>query len=102
MRLDAFSGAGRRLARAIRQSAAAAGLDALVLSADERPWASNTYTGARHRIVLGIPAGTARYRWLVALEEAELTMRGHIALPPAILSLDDERVTLEVVTLESH
>ena len=102
MRLDAFTGSGRRLARALRLSAADAGLDALLLSASERPWASATYAGARHQLVLGIPASTARYRWLAGLAEAELAMRDHVALPPAILAADDERVTLEIVTLESH
>ncbi|TPG12622.1 hypothetical protein [Sphingomonas oligophenolica] len=102
MKLDAFTGAGRRLARALRLSAVTAGLDALVLSATEQPWASATYIGARHRIELGLPAGPARYRWLAGLAEAELPMRGHIALPPAILAADDDRVTLEIVTLESH
>lgn len=102
MRLDAFTGAGRRLARALRQSAATAGLDALVLSANERPWASATYTGAHHQIVLGIPAGPCRHRWLAGLAEVDLPMRGQIALPPAILTADDERVMLEIVTLESH
>jgi hypothetical protein len=102
MRLDAFTGAASRLARALRASAADAGLDALVLSAHERPWASATYVGARHHIVLGLPASVARYRWLAALAEAELPMRGHVALPPAILLADDDTVKLEVVTLESH
>ena len=102
MKLDAFTGAARRLARALRVSAADAGLDALILSSHERPWASVTYVGARHHIVLGIPASVARYRWLATLGEAELPMRGHVALPSAILSTNDETVTLEVVTLESH
>ncbi|MDE0878222.1 MAG: hypothetical protein OSB00_06085 [Sphingomonas bacterium] len=102
MRLDTVTGAGRRLVRALRLSAAGAGLDPLLLSASERPWASATYVGARHLITFGIPASPDRHRWLASLVEADLAMRGHVALPPAILSTDDERVVLEVVTLESH
>jgi len=102
MRLDAFTGVGRRLVRALRVSASEAGIDVLLVSATEHPWASATYVGARHQVTLGIPANPARHRWLAGLAEAELPMHGHIALPPAILSTDDERVLLEVVTLESH
>ena len=96
------AGAARRLARALRTSATAAGLDALILSTTERPWASATYVGARHRLVIGLPASHARHRWLAALAEADLPMRGHIALPPALLSTTDETVMIEVVTLEAH
>lgn len=94
--------AGPRLIRALRRAAADAGLDPLLLEASERPWASATYVGARHLVTFGIPASHARYHWLAALAETDLPMRGHVALPPAILSADDERVLLEVVTLESH
>ena len=90
------------LARALIASSIAAGCDATVTAQDSRPWASATYIGARHVVTLSSPACVTRYRWLAALTDIELPVRGHIALPPAILRADDDTVVLEVVALENH
>ena len=90
------------LARALVAAATAAGCDATVTAIATRSWASATYVGAHHEVALAIRACVERYRWLASLAQADLPVRGHVALPPTILSADDGGVLLEVLTLESH
>lgn len=91
------------LIRALTRSAADAGVDLTVTQANERPWASVTFSGARHRLLIEGPAGNAFDGWLAQLGEAELTMRGHIVLEPEIawVTSDQEvrRAGLEVISL---
>ena len=95
-----MSTASLALARALRRSAIEAGCEPTIISVSGCPWASVTFAGERHHVVLAIPASTARYRWLAGLDETDLPMHGRIALPPTILSADDRTLELDVLTLE--
>ena len=90
------------LTRALIASAAASGCDAAVVALHTRAWASATFVGARHVVTLASHACVGRYRWLAELAEIDLPVRGHVVLPPAILSAGDERVVLEIIALEDH
>ncbi|MBX9796912.1 MAG: hypothetical protein K2Y03_08515 [Sphingomonas sp.] len=68
-------------------------------------WASATFTGARHQLVLQAPPSDALDAWLGTLGEAEIALPGHLV---ADLHLDHvargaERVeaTLAVLTVET-
>lgn len=67
-----------RLARALVADARAAGVTATVETASERPWASVTYSGARHRLTLTAGDAPGLAGWIAALPEAELAVRGHL------------------------
>ena len=94
------SGAHRKLCTALLRHAPYAVIDA----ARERPWASITFTGARHWLTLSVPAHLAD---TVArdLPEAQLPLAGHIVADLVILrkrpqglstALEIEALTVEV------
>jgi hypothetical protein len=73
-----------------------------------RPWASVTFSGARHRICFtleGDGAGAAADEFLGSMAEAEFALRGHIL---ADISLAEEqreapdrvRISLEALTVK--
>ena len=65
----------RHLLRALQASAAAAGCAVELAHAGERPWATATFAGARHRVqATAEPA--ALLRWLSMLPEADLPLSG--------------------------
>lgn len=67
------------LMRAIVASAAAAGCVVEIAAAEERPWASATFVGARHRLTVDAAPSRAFDAWLAGLSDTELVMRGLIA-----------------------
>ncbi len=86
--------------------AAACGASVSVSHAAATRWASATFTGARHDIrVTGADTPAVR-RWLAALPEADLAMRGHLIAELAVLryerSGDDIIATLEALTVEER
>lgn len=95
-----------RLIRALAQDAAVAGCTATIAADGSRPWASATFVGERHRLTLTLTPVVAARRWLDALAEAELPMRGHVAMPPAIDAVAERdgalHVDLSVLTLHDH
>lgn len=104
MRMAPIGGAGRcggdalaRLTRALAASTAAAGCDTLhVVAGTSRPWASATFVGERHRLTLTLAPIDAARRWLAALADAELPMRGHVAMPPATDAVAERDGTLAI------
>lgn len=92
------------LARALDRSAQGAGLNLTIRHADWRRWASATFTGARHELTVELPDGDAAERWLAALPEAELPIRGHLVADAVILRTHGEGETrvaaLEILTVE--
>ena len=94
------------LARALDRSARGAGLTLAVRHADWRRWASATFTGARHELTVELPDGDAAERWLDALPEADLPVRGHLVADAVVLRQHGEgelRVaTLEILTVEDR
>lgn len=77
-----------------------------------RSWASVTFTGARHELVLrlsGEDASAAADAFLADLDVAEFRLRGHILADVALVSRDESadaegapfiRIRLEALTVE--
>ena len=92
------------LARAVRR---ATGPGSEILSACERAWASASFVGARHQLVLALPTGLARgdaVRLAAALGDREWTVRGTIVADLAADVLEDSdgrcRLNVEALTVE--
>jgi hypothetical protein len=73
-----------------------------------RAWASATFSGARHELVLrldGYNAGAVADRLLLGLDAAEFTLRGHILADIALVQREAlaggvQRLRLEALTVE--
>jgi len=82
--------------------------DAVVEEISSRSWASITFTGARHRIVLrldGVGANESADRLCDLLERAEFEIRGHIVADIELAAReiapnDGVRLTIEALTVE--
>ncbi len=85
------------LERALLASAGSAGCTLAIARSEMERWASVTFAGARHRIALTGQAAPALNRWIVALPEAELALRGHLV---ADLTIERRTRTGAIVTLE--
>jgi hypothetical protein len=92
--------AGTRLARALARS----GPGIVVTARASTPWASVTFTGARHVLTLEAPASAALDAWLEALPETEFAIPGHLVADLAVAEMrrDGARVEvrIEVLTVE--
>lgn len=66
----------------------------LVLAGTSEPWASVTYTGARHTLTCG--AGPD----LAGIEEAEFALPGHIVADIGF-ERNDDRLMIEALTIEA-
>lgn len=62
------------LVRALRASAAAAGVGMEVIHAASRPWSSATFSG--EQVDLAVKLGEDASTWLGGLSESDLPMRG--------------------------
>ncbi|MBD8548520.1 hypothetical protein [Sphingomonas sp. CFBP 8760] len=94
--------AGVPLVRALLADAAAAGCAARVVSATARDWASATFVGARHHIVIAV-TGEGADGWTRHLPEADLPLWQHIVADltiDAVTTVGEERhVTIAALTL---
>lgn len=81
--------------RVIAQLLELAGSDSSVIATSSRPWASATFLGARHKIILkltGTDHSQRADRFTEALPEAQFSISGHIVAEACIdarQSLDD-------------
>jgi len=82
---------------------------AIVEALESRSWASITFSGERHRIVLrlaGEGADAAADRFLDGLAEREFALDGHILADITLVSDDRRgdsvRLTLEALTVEAR
>jgi hypothetical protein len=102
--------AGRELERALRADlagfAGSVGVDIV-----SRPWASITFSGASHRLVLrlaGPGARAAAKGFLCALGDRDFALRGHVLADIAATDFmrddgdDHVRLTLEALTVEEE
>ena len=98
--------ADRLLQRAIERSADAAGVGIVVTRCTLTRWASATFAGARHELAATLTGGSVAERWLAALPEAELPVRGHLVADLKIVAATraDDRieVVLEALTVEDR
>ncbi len=96
---------GVLLERALRGAAERGGVVLAIADAGWTAWASATFVGARHRLVLHAAAGDAFDRWLAELPEAELPMRRHLVAELAVTARWREDgaacAILEVLTVEA-
>jgi hypothetical protein len=92
------SGPVRQLLRALARSAEAAGCATLLTHLSETPWATVTFSGARHQ-VRAVGDATALTRWLAMLPEAELPLSGWFVASCAAEIAGGEAV-IELLVLE--
>lgn len=95
---------GRDAARALIAALAAAALSAQIIltvaDVEERPWASATFSGARHVVSVGLDGdGAAIDRWLAALPEVQWAMRHHIVADIAVMIRSAGGATIEALTV---
>lgn len=95
---------GTQLERALVRSAAEAGVILSPTVATATPWASVTFTGARHRLTMVATRSSALDAWLAGTSEAELHLRGHLVADLIVAgttdATDSVKVTLEALTVE--
>jgi hypothetical protein len=87
------------LLRAIRD---AGGAPMVVLEAESTPWASVTFSGARHQVGLRFDGagGAARAEaWARMLGAAEFDLPGHLVADVAEVSLDGEILRFSALTV---
>lgn len=90
-----------RLAAAIVAHAHAAGVPARLVALDIRPWASATFVGERHRIVLAAAPSPVRAAWLAALPETEIAVAHHVLVDLSVAgAAHPTRVVLETLLIE--
>jgi hypothetical protein len=96
--------AGDELRRALRAEFVQLAIESLA----SRSWASVTFSGARHRLVLrfeGEDAAAAADAFLDGLGEREVVLRGHILADIALVTDERERgmarLTVEALTVEA-
>lgn len=100
--------AGAELERAIRDALVPFRASTEVEELVSRPWASITFSGERHRLVLrlgGDCAAAAANAFLDGLAEREFQLRGHIVADIAVVGDvregDSVRLSLEALTVEA-
>lgn len=97
-------GIGGRLERALIASAAAHGCEIAVIEAALVPWASVSFTGARHQLVFVAPETPALRPWLAALPELDLPLSGHLVADLEVEAEETQgtalHITLAVLTVE--
>jgi len=98
--------AATRLERALLESARAAGCPLALRTSDMKRWASATFTGARHLLVLAGDASPALDGWIASLPEAEFALRHHLVADMVVQSVaragDGVTIGLEVLTVEER
>ena len=100
--------AGAELRRALGANFVTFGAAVTFESLTSRPWASITFAGERHKLVLCLPgpgAQAAVDAFLEGLEDREFALRGHVVADIAATEVErDEdgqvRLTLEALTVE--
>lgn len=98
--------ASRALRWALVRSAEAAGVSLEIHRAEAKAWASNTFDGARHLVLLGASTSKALQGWLESLPGTDVLMGGHLVADlqvPGILSGDGcTTAMLEILTVEDR
>ena len=97
--------AGVMLERALVASARTASCPVTIESADWKRWASATFTGARHELVLRGGCGAALDDWLAALPEVDLPLGRYLLADLVVASVvraeGEARIALEALTVEA-
>lgn len=93
--------AGVLLERALLRHAALRGVDLSIVSASWTRWASATFAGARHELLLAAAPSPALDAWIADLPEAEFALRGHLVADLTVESRTrvGDRVELKIGVL---
>lgn len=98
--------AGVLLERALLRHAAQRGIDLSIVSASWTRWASATFAGARHALLLTAPPSPALDAWIADLPEAEFALRGHLVADLTVESRtrvsDRVELNIGVLTVEER
>ena len=98
--------AGALLERALLRQVETAGIDLSIVSAGWTRWASATFVGARHDLLLAAPITPALDAWLAALPEAEFALRDHLVADLKVESRtrvgDRAELRIGVLTVEDR
>ncbi|WP_343518760.1 hypothetical protein [Sphingomonas sp.] len=99
--MSRWADAGTQLERALLRDAAAEGIMLTTLATDGTQWASVTFTGTRHRITIAAIGSPLLDRWLAALPDAEIQLRGHLVADLVVAGerRGGERVEIELEAL---
>lgn len=82
-----------------------AGHQAALVSHGERPWASATFAGSRHSVVLtfsGAGAQAAGEAFIAALPEHEFTLPGQLVADATVVAVDHAMLPAPVLTVEAE
>ncbi|SFR87154.1 hypothetical protein [Sphingomonas jatrophae] len=74
--------------------------DATFAATQSIPWASATFTGARHRLDLVLPSIEAATAFAAKAAELDLPLRGHIVADLVATAGADGCLTVEALTIE--
>ncbi|WP_066664729.1 MULTISPECIES: hypothetical protein [unclassified Sphingomonas] len=98
--------AGVLLERALPRHAARCGIDLSIVSAGWTRWASATFAGARHELLLAAAPSPALDAWIAELPEAEFALRGHLVADLTVESRsrvgDRVEIKVGVLTVEER
>ncbi len=98
--------AGTLLERALLRQAEVAGIDLSIVSAGWTRWASATFVGARHDLLLAAPPTPTLDAWAADLPEAEFALRGHLVADLKVESrthiCDRVELRIGVLTVEDR
>lgn len=102
--------AGTELRRALGVSFVSLGAAVTFESLTSRPWASITFAGERHRVLLCLPgpgAQAAVDAFLDGLEDREFALRGHVVADIEATGIQRDgdgqiRLALEALTIEDN
>jgi hypothetical protein len=103
--MDALRGpdAGTLLIRALRNNALSAGVTMHVATIACTPWASATFVGTQHLLMIAADPVPGLRDWTDSLPEAEFVIRGHIVADLAIDRVESidgrQHATLAILTL---
>ncbi|HVJ03005.1 MAG TPA: hypothetical protein VM662_12540 [Sphingomonas sp.] len=94
------------LGRALVAASERAGCPVSLAEADWTRWASATFAGARHSVVLVGTQSPALDAWLAALPEAEFALRGHLVADLKLVRVRHagaaRTVEIEALTVEER
>ena len=92
----------KRIARAVLDLA---GSQAELIRHAEKPWASVTFSGARHTLVIafdGVAAMDAADNFIAALPDHEFTISGRLVADATIASVDQRRLPSPRTLIEAE
>jgi hypothetical protein len=92
--------AGKRLTRVLEASAQRAGCAVRIAAASERAWASATFTGTHHLLIIKAAPSSALAAWLGSLPHTQFALPGHVVADLTVRGVPDG-AEVSALTLEA-